>query len=195
MRAVVRRGRHQHVVAVGDHHGVGMPSQSRAQRPFDRVDLADAVQLVARQVQQHDHPRIHRVGHVRHMHFVHFERGQPGIACDCQRSDQAGVHIGALGVGGHRAERAQRSGGHPRGGRLAVGAGDEHRAPVLAQLAQQRAVQRHRDQAADHRAGSTAGHPRRPACGGPGRERQSSARRDHPGESRTWAGSGLARWA
>ncbi len=80
VRAVVGRRRHQHVVAVGDDDGVGMPREPGPQRALDVVDLADPVELVARQVQQHDHHRVDGVGDVRHVHLVDFERRQLGVA-------------------------------------------------------------------------------------------------------------------
>ena len=76
-------------------------------------------------------------------------------------------------------ERAERRRGHPGGRRLAVGAGHDDRAAACAELAQDRSVQRHRDEAADHRACAAAGHPRRPACGGSGRQRDTSTSGDH----------------
>ena len=80
------------------------------------------------------------------------------------------------------AERAQRRRGHPGGRRLAVGAGHDDRAPAGAELAQDRLIQRHRDQAADHRAGAAAGHPRRPPRAGSGGQRDTSTGGDHPGQ-------------
>ena len=77
-----------------------MTGQPAAQRPLDVVDLADAVQLVARQVQQHDHRRVDGVGDVRHVHLVDFQRRQLRVAGARQRGHQTGVHVGALGVGG-----------------------------------------------------------------------------------------------
>ncbi len=38
---------------------------------------------------------------MRHVHLVDFERRQPGPPIGGQRRHQAGVHVGALGVGGH----------------------------------------------------------------------------------------------
>ena len=118
--------------------------------------------------------RLHRVGDVRHVHLVDFERRQRGVAVGGQRGDQPGVHVGALGVGGDRPQRGQRGGGHPGGGRLAVGAGHDDGAAAGAELTQNRPVQRHRHQAADHRARPATGDPRRPPRAGSGGERQPS---------------------
>ena len=125
VRAVVGGRRHQHVVAVGHDHGVGMTGQPAAQCAFDVVDLADPVELVARQVQQHDDGRLDGVGDVRHVHLVDLERRQFGVACARERGHQPGVHVRALGVGGDGAQRGERGGGHPGGGRLAVRPGHD----------------------------------------------------------------------
>ena len=180
VRAVVGRRGHQHVIAVGDDHRRRMAGQPGPQRALDVVDLADPVELITRQVQQHDHRRVDGVGDMRHVHLVDFQRRQLGVARARQRGHQPGVHVRALGVGGDGPERAQRRRGHPGGGRLAVGAGHDGRATALAELAKDRFVQRHRDQAADHRARAAAGDPRRPSRAGPGRERDTSTSGDHP---------------
>src|SRR4051794_32827879 len=190
MRAVVGRRRHQYVVAIGDHHRRRMPGQPAAQRPLDVVDLADAVELIARQVQQHDHRGFDGVGHMWHVHLVDLQRGQPGVARSRQRGNQSGVHVRALGVRGDGSECAQRRRGHPGGGRLAVGACDNHGATALAQLAKHRLVQRQSHQPADHRAGTTPGDSRCPSRAGPGRECDTSTSGDHPRQSkRVEAGS------
>ena len=192
VRAVVGGRGHQHVVAVGDHHRLRVRGQAGPQRAFDHVDLADPVQLVARQVEQDDDGGFDRVEDVRHVHLVDFQGRQPGPSVGGQRGDQTGVHVGALGVGGHRSHRAQRGRGHPGGGGLAVGAGDDDGAPARPELTQNRAVQRHRDQAADHRPGPASGDPRRPPRARPGGEGQTCAGGDHPGSLRAIASSALS---
>ncbi len=189
VRAVVGRRRHQHVIAIGDDDGVGVTGQPGPQRAFDVIDLADPVELVAGQVQQHDHSRVDRVGDVWHVHLVDLEGRQLRSAGARQRGHQTRVHVGALGVGGdrlmspplrlRRSQRAQRRRGHPGCRRLSVGAGHDCCAAALAELAKDGFVQRHRDQAADHRARAAARHPRRPARSGPCRQRHSSTSGDH----------------
>ncbi len=163
--AVVGRRGHQYVIAVGHHHRTGVACQSGTQGAFDVVDLPDPVQLVTGQVEQDDHRRFDRVRDVRNVHLVDLEGGQRGLTVGCQGSDQSGVHIGALAVGGDGTDRRQRRRDHPGGGGLAVGAGDHRGAPSGAQLTQHRAVQGHRDQAADHGPGAASGDPGGPACG------------------------------
>ena len=92
-------------------------------------------------------------------------------------------------------QRAQRGRGHPGGGGLAVGAGDDDGAPARPELAQNRAVQRHRDQAADHRAGPAPGDPRRPARARPRGEGQTCAGGNHPRSLRAIASAALWRRA
>ena len=133
-----------------------MTRQPAPQRALDVIDLTDAVELIPRQVQQHDHRGIEGVGHMRHVHLVDFQCGQRRIPRPRQCGHQPGVHVRALGVGGDGPQRAERRRGHPGGGRLAVGAGHDRRATALAELAQDRFVERHRDQAADHRACAAA---------------------------------------
>ena len=63
--------------------------------------------------------------------------------------------------------------GQPLGdGCLAVGPGHHGRTPPEAELAQHARIQRHRDQAADHRAGAAPGHAGRPAGSRPQSERR-----------------------
>ena len=184
VRAVVGRRRHQHVVTVGDDHRRRVTRQTGPQRALDVVDLTDPVELIAGQVQQHDR----RAGSTASATCGTCISSTSSAASAAsagrgQRGHQPGVHVGALGVGGDRPERAQRRRGHPGGGRLAVGAGDDDRAPARAELAQDRAVQRHRDQAADHRARAAAGDPRRPARARSGRQCDASTGGDHPGSA------------
>ena len=139
VRAVVGRRRHQHVVTVGDDDGVGMACEPAPQCALDVVDLTNPVELIAGQVQQHDHLRVHRVGDVRHVHLVDFEGRQVGVAGPGERGDEARVHVGALGVGGDGTARAERGGRHPGGRGLAVGAGHDDRGAARAELAEDRA--------------------------------------------------------
>ena len=86
-----------------------MRGQSGPQPALDHVDLADAVELVAGQVEQDDDRRLDRVGHVRDVHFVDLENRQRGAAVGGQRGHQARVHVGAFGVGGHRPPSVRRA--------------------------------------------------------------------------------------
>jgi hypothetical protein len=153
---VVGNGGDQYVIAVGDDDGVRMPRQARTQPTFDHIDLADPVQLIAAEVQQYDRLRFEGVGDMREMQFVHFDRGQLRVPVHIERRDDPGVHIGAVGLGGDLAQSAQRRGGHPGGGRFAVGAGDQHGAPPAAQLLHDPRVDLQREQPADHRPVATA---------------------------------------
>ncbi|SLH38981.1 Uncharacterised protein [Mycobacteroides abscessus subsp. abscessus] len=165
IRVVVGDRGHQHVVAVGDDDGVGMLGQPGAQPALDHVDLADPVELVAAEIEQHHRRRLERVADVRQVQFVHLDRGQrhTGVPAECR--DDARVHVGAVGLGGDRAERAERGRGHPGGGRFAVGSGDQHGPPPAAELRHDRRVDLQRDQAADHRTVAAARAPRRPRRG------------------------------
>ena len=179
---VVVGGRgHQHVVAVGDDDHAWVCGQPGPQPALDHVDLADPVQLVAGQVEQNDGGGLDGIRHMRHVHFVDLEDRERGVAVSGQRGHQTGVHIRALGVGGHAAQGAQGGRGHPGRRRLAVGPGDDDRAPTGPELTQNGPIQRHRHQAADHRPRPATGHPGGPSRAGPGGEGQASSGVDHPG--------------
>ena len=149
-----------------------MPRQPGAQGPLDVVDLTHPIELIAGQIQQHDDRRVHRVSDVRHVHLVYFESGQRRLPRTGQRGHQPGVHVGTLGVGRHRTDRGQRRRGHPGGGRLTVCAGHDDGASAGTELTQDRTVECHRDEAADHGAGTAPGRPGRPARGGSSGQRR-----------------------
>ena len=192
LRAVVGRRRHQHVVAVGDDDRVGVTGQPGAQRALDVVDLADPVELVAGQIQQHDHRRVDRVGDVRHVHLVDLERGQRRVAGAGQRGHQTRRPCWRPRRWWRPARRVASAAAVIR---VVV---DLPLVPVTTTVRrpapswpQDRLVQRHRDQAADHRARAAAGHPRRPARGGPGGQRGTSPdRHRRPGHRRQFMRTG-----
>ena len=135
-----------------------MPGQPAAQRAFDVVDLTDPVELVAGQVEQHDDLGVDRVGDVRDVHLVDLEGGQIarcGRAASAATSPASMLAPSALVATG--TERAQRRRGHPGGGRLAVGAGDDDGAAAAAELCHQAGIDSEGDEPADHRAVTAAG--------------------------------------
>ena len=136
VRAVVGRRGHQHVIAVRHDDGTGVPGEPGPQGALDVIDLADSVELVAGEVQQHDNGRFHRVGDVRYVHLIDLEGGQCGAPVGGQCGNQAGIHVGAFAVGRDRSDGGQRRGHHSGGGGLAVGAGDDRTAPPRAELSQ-----------------------------------------------------------
>jgi hypothetical protein len=83
----------------------GWRAQAGPQRAFDHVDFADPVQLVAGQVEQDDDAGFNRIGDVRHVHLVDFQRRQPGTPVCGQCGDQTGIHVGALRVGRYGSQR------------------------------------------------------------------------------------------
>ncbi len=56
-----------------------MTRQTAPQCALDVIDLTDPIELIPRQVQQHDHGRIEGVGHMRDVHLVDFQCGQGRI--------------------------------------------------------------------------------------------------------------------
>ena len=105
----------------------------------DRVDLTVAVELVAHQVGEQHRRRAHRRRHVVEGRLVGLEHAhQPGgqpPACAAgvdQRCQHAAHQVGAGAVVQHPPPVAREDAReHRRGGRLAVGAGDEHRGVQL----------------------------------------------------------------
>ncbi len=136
---VVCHGGDQYVVAVGDDHRIRMRVDARAQFPFDHVDLADPVELIAAEIQQHDHFRVHGVGYVGgDVQFVDLECRQRRIGTRGQGGHDPGIHVGAVGLRGDVTECRERCGGHTRGRRLAVGAGDHDGALAASELSHER---------------------------------------------------------
>ncbi len=96
--------------------------------------------------------------------FVDLEGGQLGVEVGVQCSDDAGVHVRAVGLGGDVTEGGQRRSSHSGCGGLAVGAGDDDGASTAAESAEDVRVDLERDEAADHRslaAACFAGRPGR----------------------------------
>ena len=110
------------------------------------------------------------------MQLVDLEGGQRGVPVRGERGDDAGVHVRAVGLGGHvTAQHGQGGRGHPGGGRLAVGAGDHHGAAPPAELGHEVRFDLQRDEAADHRTLTSACALRRPGCGSGCEQRRAGA--------------------
>ena len=88
-------------------------------------DLLGPVELVAAEVEQRHHARLGRLQHLGEVVLVHLQHRVRRAAGLGQRRGVPGGHVGAEGVGGDRPEHADRGGGQPGGGGLAVGAGDQ----------------------------------------------------------------------
>ena len=150
---------HHRVVGVGHHPHVGVPDQRRAPELRHHGDLLGPVELVAGEVEQRDHVRLGRLQHLGEVVLVDLQHRVRGAAGLGQRRGVPGGHVGAEGVGGDPAEHADRGGGQPGGGGLAVGAGDERDGAPGRQVRQQVRVDLQPDPTADHRAVATAGGP------------------------------------
>ncbi len=173
---VVRHRGNQHVVTVRDNRQILVRVDGRRGLPFDGVDLAYAVQLIARQVQQHQRLRVHRVEDVGHVQLVDLQGGQRGVPVRGQGGDDAGVHVRAVGLGGHvTAQHGQGGRRHPGGGGLAVGAGDHHGAAPLGEMGHEVRFDLQRYEAADHRTLTSACALRRPGCGSGCEQRRAGA--------------------
>ena len=122
-----RRGRpdHHRVVGVGDHVHVRVPAERGAPQLRHHRDLLGPVELVAGEVEQRDHVRLGGLEHLGEVVLVDLQHGERRAAGLGQRGGVPGRHVGAEGVGGDLAEHAERGGGEPGGGGLAVGAGDQ----------------------------------------------------------------------
>ena len=91
-----------------------------------QADLADAVELVAAEVEQHDHVGSHRRRRLGQQALVDLEgHDRRPAARRTGRPTRPGQEVGAGGVGLHRPPGGQGGGQQPGGGGLAVGARDE----------------------------------------------------------------------
>ena len=122
---------------VGDQRVVGVEDEAAAtgplgdhRRPFvgQVLELAVAVELVTKQIAEHDQPRIERGRHLRQPRFVDLEQALAAALFE-QRRGHAPAHVrpGAV-VDGVAAGGAHRRGQHAGGGGLAVGGADDRRA-------------------------------------------------------------------
>ena len=117
--------------------------------------------MVGRDVQEHADPAGDLLGEVE-LVGGELEHEQPVVAVELQiehRPADIAAHRRVQASG--REEMVDQGGGR----RLAVGAGDDGGVPTGAQLAQYRAVEGHRHQAADHGSGAAAGDAGSPARG------------------------------
>ena len=170
---------HQRVVGVGHHGGPGGRSQGRPPPPGQHADLVGAVQLVAREVQEHHHLGPRRLHQGRQIALVHLEHGRGPRGPGGQRRHVAGRHVRPRGIGDrhgagrHRppAGTAVAGGGikggclqggreQPGGGGLAVGARHQGHPPAGREMGQQRRVDGQPGPAPDHRPSSQAQQPR-----------------------------------
>ena len=131
---------------------------ARAEGALDLVDLAHAVQLVAREVQQYQHVRVEFLGDFGDVQLIDFQHDCVSVAAGKQRADHARVHVVAALVSADGRGCADGAGQHAGGCGLAVCARDQHRWALLAALADAEACQQlwvdcPADQAADHAAG------------------------------------------
>ena len=109
--------------------------------------------------------------------LVDLEGREPGRAVGRERRDDAVGHVGAGRVADDGAARRDRRGDEGRDGALAVGAGDEHAAPLTRHGVQHAGVDAQGQPTADHRAGALAEGLGETARGPSGRQRQSGAER------------------
>ena len=141
----VGRPHHQGVVDVGHHRRRRLGVEHLPPREGVEADLADAVELVAAEVEQHHHVGRHRRRRVRQQPLVDLERHHRPRPLVGQGAHQPRQEVGPGGVGLHRPPRGQRRRQQPGGGGLAVGAGDERHLVAGGHLLQGRRVdgQRH----------------------------------------------------
>ena len=168
---LARRPCHQGVVGVGHDHSPSGLQARLAPTLGDVADLVVAVELVAAQVEQHEHRRPDLRRHPAQPRLVHLQYGgcpgRPGGQC----SSQARGHVGAQQVGDHRATPAigcgQARGQELGSGRLAIGARDQHDLAAAGQHAKRGGV--------DGEDGVPADDRTRPAPSGPGKSAGAAA--------------------
>ena len=117
------------VVAVGDQQRLCRePAHHLAPAPGQELELAVAVELVAKQVAERDGPRRDSPRHLGQRGLVHLEQPQFGISGGDERRGDAGDEVRAGPVVRQPHRRLQDPRGHRGRRRLAVGCRDERRA-------------------------------------------------------------------
>ena len=129
---------HERVVRVGDDMGVGRRGQCGAPAACHHANFVRAVELVPRQVQQHDSDGRGRRQHPREVDLVDLE-DDPRRARPDESGDMTRRHVRPRLVAHHRVTGGSKGNRQQaRGGRLSVRPGDERnlssRAQVLEEL-------------------------------------------------------------
>ena len=135
IRGIPSGGGYGNIVAVRDDLHVGASLYARAEGALDLVDLAHAVQLVAREVQQYQHVRVEFLGDFGDVQLIDFQHDCVSVAAGKQRADHARVHVVAALVSADGRGCADGADQHAGGCGLAVCACDQHRWTLLAILA------------------------------------------------------------
>ena len=177
-RVVGGCGDDERVVAVGDDDGVRVSGRALAQALFHRADFADAVELVAREVQVHEDLGMHVRGDRGHVHLVDFEGGAAGVLALHQGGDDARGHVVTVDVGGNRTGALQGGAHHARRRGLAVRTGNDDRGEGGCQFGQELRGDAQGDLSADHASGSSPEGPGGEAGGGAGRVGHARAHRE-----------------
>ena len=116
------------VVAVDDEARPGRKAGHRGAPALgDELELAVAVELVAKQVAEADDPRTQAPDELRQRRLVHLEEAELGSVGGEQRRCHAGDEVRAGGVVGEPQARPEDLRGHRRRRRLAVRRGDDGR--------------------------------------------------------------------
>ena len=122
------------VLAV-EHHGAGGGFGHAAEQAGGIVDLTEAVELVAHDVEQQAVARLDLANEMHGVGLVEFEHGDVGVQPAAERDpvqqgrDHAAGEVRAGRIGEHlQPEVLQHAGHHTCGGGFAVGAGDQYHA-------------------------------------------------------------------
>ena len=167
----------QRVVAVGDDDGVRMRRCPVAQTTLDGADFADAVELIAREIQVHEDRWIDVGGDAGHVHFVDLKGcARRPLTLHEGRQDTGG-HIVAVDVRGDGPRAFQRRAHHTRGRRLAVRAGHDDGGEGGSQFLEELRGDTQGNLAADHAPGAAPKGTRCEAGGATGRCGQARAHR------------------
>src|SRR5699024_4537963 len=150
-------GGDQDVIAVGHHDHVRVGAHRIAQDAFDLVDLPDAVELVAGEVEQHQAGRLQAGDGGGDVEFIDFEDHMGGFAPGEQRGDDAGVHVVTALIGGDGELPAHGGGQHAGGGGFAVGAGHQRDGAVAGEGGHDLRVDGVGHESTDHATGSATG--------------------------------------
>jgi len=114
------------VVAVGDDDGIRVGRGPVTQATLDGADFADAVELIAREIQVHEDRRINVGGDGGHVHLVDLEGGSRRPPALHEGRNNARGHVVAVDVGGDGAGSFECRPHHAGRRRLTVRAGHDH---------------------------------------------------------------------
>ena len=178
VRIVGSSGNDQRVVAVRNDDGTRVGRGPVTQATLNGADFADAVELIAREIQVHEDRWIDVGGDSGHVHLVDLEgRTRRPLTLHEGRNDARG-HVVAIDIGGHGSGAFEGRPHHAGRRRLSVRAGHDNGGVGGCQLRKELRRDAHGNLTADHAAGSASEGPGGEAGGTAGRFGHARAHRE-----------------